>query len=154
MKKLLFFGSILLLFNACGAKKVTATKAIMSTKEKLTLVFNKYENTPYRYGGTDSNGFDCSGFVQKAYLDAFNINIPRTTKELITTGEKVRKNQYKIGDLLFFKPSKKYHHVGIYFGNGTFIHSGSSTGVTKTNLNNSYWKKHYLSARRILNSKK
>ena len=125
----------------------------LSNEEKLDHVFERYEHSPYQYGGTDARGFDCSGFVQRAYSEAFNIHIPRTTKEMISTGKKVTKNQYKIGDLLFFKPSKKYYHVGIYSGNNTFIHSGSSTGVTKTNLNNPYWKKYYLRARRILNSR-
>jgi len=152
MKKLLFFSVILLLFSACGAKKMTPTVTRKSNEEKLVQVFKKYEHTPYQYGGTNSHGFDCSGFVQKAYLEAFNLKIPRTTKELISTGKKVTKNNYKIGDLLFFRPSKKYYHVGIYSGNNTFIHSASSTGVTKTNLNNPYWKKYYLRTRRILNS--
>ncbi|PCH76290.1 MAG: peptidase P60 [Flavobacteriaceae bacterium] len=153
MKKFFLCSVILLLLTACGAKKTTTTKHSKTTKEKLAIVFKKYEHTPYRYGGTDSRGFDCSGFVQRAYLEAFNTHIPRTTRQLISTGEKVVKNNYQIGDLLFFKPSKKYYHVGIYSGNNTFIHSASSSGVTKTNLNNPYWKKYYLRARRILNAR-
>jgi len=151
MQKLLFFTAILFLFSACGAKKATKIVPKVSNEEKLQDVFKIYEGIPYRFGGTNKHGFDCSGFVQKVYLEAFKIDIPRTTNQLIRTGEKVSKNHYKIGDLLFFKPTKKYYHVGIYSGNNTFIHSASSSGVTKTKLSNPYWKKYYLRARRILN---
>lgn len=153
MKKTFLFLLTLSLLSSCGAKKATQKTTISSKQYRLNMVFKKYEHTPYAFGGTDSRGFDCSGFVQKVYLEAFKKSIPRTTKVLIKTGKKVAKNHYQLGDLLFFKPSKKYYHVAIYSGNQHFIHSASSTGVTKTRLDNPYWKKHFLHARRILTSK-
>ncbi|PCI34990.1 MAG: hypothetical protein COB60_04600 [Flavobacteriaceae bacterium] len=153
MKKLLFLFVCTLILSSCGAKKIAQASKEPSREEKLTRIFKKYEKSPYVYGGTTIRGFDCSGFVQRVYLDAFKLSIPRTTKVLIKTGKKVKKNQFQPGDLLFFKPSKKYFHVGIYSGNQYFIHSSSSYGVSKTQLENPYWKKHFLYARRILTSK-
>ncbi len=150
MKQFFILFIFTLILSSCGAKKTTHTPRKSSKKEKLVRIYSKYKHTPYRYGGTNSNGFDCSGFVQKVYQEAFNIKIPRTTRKQISIGKKVSKKNYQLGDLLFFKPSKKYYHVGIYVGDNSFIHSASSSGVSKTKLNNPYWKKHYLQARRVL----
>lgn len=139
---------ILVVFYSCGtAKKSIPTN---TTKAKLEQQYKQYQGIAYKYGGTDKNGFDCSGFVNKVYKDAFNIQLPRTTKEMAKLGKKINRNNLKIGDLVFFKPSKKYMHLGIYVGNNLFMHSSSSKGVTKSSINNAYWIKKYKFAKRIL----
>jgi len=117
---------------------------------KLEKLYNKYKGIKYRYGGTDKRGFDCSGFVQRIYSEAFNIQLPRTTKVMMKTGKKINKNELKPGDLVFFHPTRKYYHVGIYMGNGIFMHASSARGISKSKMDMKYWKKSYITARRIL----
>ena len=133
---------------SCGSSK-TATKTI-SNEAKLESQFRIYKGTKYKYGGTDKRGFDCSGFTKTVYTNAFKVKLPRTTKEMSKLGKKVSKNKLKPGDLVFFRPSRRYDHVGIYIGNNTFIHSSTSKGVIKSKLDNVYWKKKYRFAKRIL----
>ena len=116
--------------------------------------FNLFKGVPYKYGGTNKRGFDCSGFTQKVYIDAFQINLPRTTKEMSELGKKVSKQNLLPGDLVFFKPSRKYKHVGVFMGDNIFMHSSTSKGVMKSNINNAYWEKKYKYAKRIINTKK
>ncbi len=150
MKKyLLIILTISLFFAQCKSTK-TSVKQHNSIKQKLEKVYKKYKGVRYRYGGTTSRGFDCSGFVQRAYMDAFHKKLPRTTRAMMKTGKKISKSRLKIGDLVFFHPTRKYYHVGIYMGNGIFMHASSSKGVTKSRLDLKYWKRSYVTARRIL----
>ncbi len=137
-----------ILLASCGASKSTTVK--ISPQIKLESQFRYYKGTKYKYGGTDKNGFDCSGFTQKVYKNAFKIDLPRTAKEMSKLGKKISKTKLKPGDLVFFKPSRTYRHVGIYIGDNSFIHSSTSKGVIKTRLDNVYWKKKYKFAKRIL----
>lgn len=143
---------ILLIFQvilvSCGSSKST-TKTI-SNKTKLESQFRHFKGTKYKYGGTDKRGFDCSGFTKTVYKNAFKVTLPRTTDEMSKLGKKVSKKKLKPGDLVFFRPSRRYEHVGIYIGENTFIHSSTSKGVIKSKLDNIYWKKKYRFAKRIL----
>ncbi len=138
-----------LLLTHCKSKK-TLVSHHNTVKQKLEKEFKKYKGVKYRYGGTTSLGFDCSGYVQRVYKEAFNINLPRTTKAMMKTGKKVSKKNLKPGDLVFFHPTRKYYHVGIYMGNGVFMHASSSKGVMKSRMDLPYWKRSYVTARRIL----
>jgi len=150
MKKilLLILTFFLSLVN-CKSHKKTVTES-SSVKEKFEQVYQKYKGVKYRYGGTTSKGFDCSGYVQRVYKEAFNIDLPRTTKAMMKSGKKVSKNDLQPGDLVFFHPTRKYYHVGIYLGNGIFMHASTSKGVMKSKMDLNYWKKSYVTARRIL----
>ena len=142
---LLIFQVILV---SCGSSK-SATRAI-SNKTKLESQFRHFKGTKYKYGGTDKRGFDCSGFTKTVYKNAFKVTLPRTTAEMSKLGKKVSKKKLKPGDLVFFRPSRRYRHVGIYIGENTFIHSSTSKGVIKSKLDDFYWKKKYRYAKRIL----
>ena len=109
--------------------------------------YKKYEGTPYLYGGVDENGFDCSGFVYRVHLDAFGMELPRSTSLLFRYGQRVDVPQF--GDLVFFSPTEDYDHVGIYIGGGEFIHSSSSKGVMTSDLNDAYWKSSFREFRRV-----
>ena len=137
-----------LFLTAC--KSEHKVESHQNTSTKLENIYKKYKGVKYRYGGTDKRGFDCSGFVQRAYQEAFQIQLPRTTKAMMKTGKKINKSQLKPGDLVFFHPTRKYYHVGIYMGNGIFMHASSSRGITKSKMDLKYWKKSYVTARRIL----
>ena len=155
MKKLIEFSTVLtllFLMSSCGSKKIASSTP--STQDKLEREYQKYKGVPYKFGGTTKRGFDCSGFANTVYTNAFSIDLPRTTTLMSKEGEKVSKSKLKIGDLVFFQPSKKYMHMGIYVGNGEFMHSSTSKGVIKSRLDNVYWKDKYKYARRILKVKR
>jgi len=139
---------IFIALSSCKShQKTTVHRDALS---KLEKVYQKYKGVKYRYGGTDKRGFDCSGFVQRAYQEAFQIQLPRTTKAMMKTGKKIAKNELKPGDLVFFHPTRKYYHVGIYMGDGIFMHASSSRGISKSKMDMKYWRKSYVTARRIL----
>src|SRR5699024_8529524 len=103
--------------------------------------------TPYEWGGTSSSGFDCSGFIQFVY-EKEDKNLPRTVREVWNYGSLV--DEPSIGDLVFFETYQAGpSHMGIYLGNGDFIHAGSSEGVTISNINAEYWHQRYIGAKNI-----
>ena len=105
---------------------------------------------PYRYGGATPAGFDCSGLVLFSYQQA-GVKVPRETEQLRRHSQPVRVSSLRRGDLVFFdQDGKKNSHVGIYLGDGTFVHAPSSGKRVRTDrLDSAYWKKHLSEARRI-----
>ncbi len=106
---------------------------------------------PYRYGGdSPRSGFDCSGLVQYSYRRAGAV-LPRTTDALRQASRPVRASGLQRGDLVFFHQQwKRNGHVGIYLGEGEFVHAPSSGGrVRRDSLQSPYWRKHFSHARRI-----
>ena len=106
----------------------------------------------YRWGGTKpATGLDCSGFIQYVFRQAWNVNLPRTSSEMAKVGIPVNKSDLQPGDLVFFsRYGRRVGHVGLYIGDGKFIHA-PSTGkkIQIANLDNVYYVKHYVGARRI-----
>ena len=148
-KHILLFSIVLqIVLSSCGSSRKATSVA--STKSKLETQYQQYKGIKYKYGGVDKRGFDCSGFTQTIYSNAFSIQLPRTTEAMSKLGKKISKRKLKPGDLIFFRPSRRYRHVGIFIGNNTFIHSSTSKGIIKSKLNNPYWKKKYKFAKRIL----
>jgi murein DD-endopeptidase len=105
---------------------------------------------PYRYGGSSPAGFDCSGLVQYSYRQA-GVALPRNTDQQRSVSRPVRLADLRRGDLLFFnQEGKKYGHLGIYIGDGKFVHSPSSgKAVRSDRLDSPYWKKHLSETRRL-----
>lgn len=110
--------------------------------------------TPYHYGGvSEEGGFDCSGFVRHVFAN-FKLDLPHSSKDQYTLGKAVSKDQLEIGDLLFFtrpRRSKGVGHVGIYIGDGQFIHasSGKKNEIIISALDSAYYVKRYVGARRL-----
>jgi cell wall-associated NlpC family hydrolase len=104
---------------------------------------------PYRYGGASPSGFDCSGLVHFSYRQA-GVAVPRSTEDQLRAAKPVRGSMQR-GDLLFFdQEGKKKSHVGIYLGNGKFVHAPSSGKRVRTDtLDSRYWKKHLSEIRRL-----
>lgn len=117
---------------------------------------------PYVYGGSSPRtGFDCSGLVYFIYRDLFTPHLPRTANRMfhMHSARQIRREQLQTGDLVFFHIHSPQHqhadHVGIYLGKNRFIqapHTGSTIRISS--LQNHYWQKHYLGARRLLEEPK
>ncbi len=118
--------------------------------QRLTQAFARWEGTPYRWGGSDRRGMDCSAFVQQTYREAFGIQLPRSTREQQRVGQGIHSRWLRPGDLLFFRPARGNRHVGIYIGDNQFIHASTSAGVTRSRLDDRYWRRSLTSARRVL----
>jgi cell wall-associated NlpC family hydrolase len=108
--------------------------------------------TPYRNGGTDPDGFDCSGFTQYVFSQ-YGLSLPREVREQYRVGQPVKAEELAPGDILFFTTTDPGpSHVAIAVGGDQFVHAPSSTGVVRVeHLSSSYWSPRYLGARRITN---
>lgn len=109
--------------------------------------------TPYRYGGnTPQGGFDCSGLVTYVYRDVLDLRLPRTSGELAAVqGPKIAPDRLAAGDLVFFGTRGNVSHVGIYVGEGRFVHAPNSGGTVRLDsLDGYYWRDHYTGAKRVL----
>jgi peptidoglycan endopeptidase LytE len=131
-------------------------KAWKNSDEKYMLVkvAKSFMGAPYKYGGTTVKGLDCSAYVRKIY-EIFDIQLPRSAREQFQVGSKIRREELAVGDLVFFK-TKRYvnypTHVGIYIGDGSFIHSSSGhgrIGVKIDALSSDYYANAFTGATRI-----
>lgn len=108
--------------------------------------------TPYRYGGnTPESGFDCSGLVGYVFRDMLSRPLPRSSAELARFGVPVRPDRLATGDLVVFGAGSSATHVGIYVGEGRFVHAPSTGGTVRLDrLDGPYWREHFLGGRRVL----
>lgn len=125
----------------------TPPAAVHGPRQQVLSTARKMLGTPYRYGGeSPSQGFDCSGLVQYSFERA-GIDVPRTSRKQLAHSKRVPMSKLRPGDLLFFKIGGKPSHVGIYLGNGEFIHAPSSgKRVSKARLDSPYWEKRLIRA--------
>lgn len=169
MKQLLPIIFLLLIASSCKSKKTTSSKKRQSHTVKVntsakpsaeaeTIVkyAKTFDGTRYKYGGTTKKGMDCSGLIFTSYKK-YDVNLPRTTAGLRSTGDWIDLKNVNVGDLLFFatkKNSRKVNHVGIVTsvrtGNVDFIHASSSRGVMVSSLAEKYWYFSFVQARRVL----
>ena len=105
---------------------------------------------PYRMGGVDPNGFDCSGFVRYVYQQ-HGVPMPREVREQFRVGTTVDRGRLEPGDLVFFSTvAPGASHVGIVIGGDQFIHAPSERGVVRVeNLGAQYWASRYVGAKRV-----
>lgn len=172
-----YFILTLLLLVSCGASKkpvykgktnpVSSAKPLKNLKsesgnatssivKKVLKDAEKYLGRPYQYAGNGNLGFDCSGLVCKVFAEN-EIKFPRRSSDQAKEGEKIEISAVKNGDLLFFATSGNgsVSHVGIVHsiekdGEVNFIHSSTSKGVIISSLQEAYWNKAFLFARRVL----
>jgi len=137
------------------ASPVERAAAFREARLQVLAAAGKYEHTPYRYGGLDRRGLDCSGLVYVSFHDALGVDVPRNTWGLYSWVEKIPMENVNPGDLVFFKTSGNgsVSHVGIFVGDRRFIHAvseGPVTGVMYSSLDERYWARTYTGAGRAL----
>jgi len=123
-----------------------------SPEQSATLIDTalSLRGTPYKNGGSDPGGFDCSGFTQWVFAK-HGIALPRETREQFEVGEKIKPKDIQAGDLVFFHTvASGASHVGIVVDDDQFVHAPSTAGVVRVeHLSSAYWSKRFLAARRI-----
>ena len=135
---------------ACASAPRAPVEAPSGSAERAAGHAAKMVGKPYRFGGSSpSRGFDCSGLVQFSYRQA-GMALPRTAEDQLRASRPVRGSMQR-GDLLFFdQEGKKKSHVGIYLGDGRFVHAPSSGKRVRTDtLDSRYWKRHLSEVRRF-----
>jgi len=152
---LVFAGSISISSTNVQANElIFGTKSVELAANKTNLTganivayAKKFIGTPYKAGGTSTAGFDCSGFTMHVY-NHFNITLPHSANDQTSKGTKVSKDNLRTGDLVFFGNGSRISHVGVYVGDGKFIHSpkpGSSIQIAELK-----YMPNYSTARRIV----
>jgi len=157
IKKKPFLNIVTTLCAAAGLTLLAgyqAPTAHAATPEAKSIIETgtDYLGTPYRFGAPAgiTYAFDCSSFIQYVFKNS-GVNLPRTSVAQASAGVKVAKGYLSVGDLVFFRTGGAgISHVAIYAGSGKILHSSSSKGVTIANMNTSYWKSKYVTARRVL----
>ena len=183
MNKIVFIIILFLSFSSCKSSKraknkKASSKEIITSKNKEDLLVNNSENIEtetlkskadniidyakqfegvrYKWGGTTTAGMDCSGLVYESFK-AYDVLLPRISRDMAKQGHKISLNNVNTGDLLFFKTGNRrntINHVGLIISirnnNIEFIHATTSKGVMTSWLNETYWLKAFTEARRIL----
>lgn len=165
---IVFMGSLLLTIASCGTSKKTgrnvdyhvlaraAIKLDFDIDEDddwpLMIEASTWIGTPYKYGGEDRYGIDCSGLTRTIYRQVYKTELHRNSYEQYKKDvKKVSKNNLMSGDLVFFSTGKKgkVSHVGIYLKDGKFIHASSSRGVVVSDLNQNFYKNNFISGGKV-----
>lgn len=137
---------------AAGAPAAAAAAAdtVAAEGDAAAALALSLQGVPYANGGADTDGFDCSGFVQYVFARS-NIALPRSVREQFEAGREVEGSP-RAGDLVFFATDgDRVSHVGIATGPDTFVHAPSSRGVVRMDrLSSPYWSRRYAGARRIV----
>ncbi|MCP4580046.1 MAG: hypothetical protein GY839_00400 [candidate division Zixibacteria bacterium] len=153
MKRILAWLVIVIILASCGsAPKHKAPQDRFSHKQRLTIATTarSYLGLPYRYGGRNKNGFDCSGLVNRVYTEALGMKLPRTTGKLFELSYQINSRQAGTGDLAFFRiKGARIDHVGIMINRYEFIHASTSRGVIVSNFKSDYYRKHFAGIRRL-----
>jgi cell wall-associated NlpC family hydrolase len=129
-----------------------SAKSMASSASDVVVTAMSMLGVRYKFGGnTPDTGLDCSGLVRLAFAQTFGMTLPRTAGEMSRVGDKVDKRELQPGDLVFFNTLRRaFSHVGIYVGDGKFVHAPSSGGEVRVeSMNIPYWQNRFNGARRV-----
>jgi cell wall-associated NlpC family hydrolase len=130
-----------------------SSRVVLPTRQQTVMLNEilKYIGTPYRLGGSGSDGIDCSAYTAVVFSNALRIDLPRSTVDQYRTGVAVRKHELQFGDLIFFNTTgTDPSHVGIYIGDDLFAHASVSYGVTISSLQSQYFQRRLTGIRRVI----
>lgn len=136
--------------KSSSVNEENASSEIQEWREFLELAYQDWKGVPYRLGGAGYEGIDCSAFMQVVFEDYFFEIIPRTTLEQLEHGRAIKKRELQTGDMVFFKTGRRSYHVGVMINKSDFLHASTTFGVIISSLEEDYWQKTYLTARRVL----
>ena len=142
---------------ACSADTARdhASDSYLSRAREVTIQALSFLGVNYKWGSSNpERGFDCSGLVTHVFQQVAGMVLPRNSQSMSKVGEKIDKVDLRPGDLVFFNTRRQPNsHVGIYIGDELFVHAPSRGGeVEISDMQESYWKKRFNGARRLLNS--
>lgn len=121
-------------------------------EKRLVDAARRWLGTPYRYGGNDRSGVDCSGFTCAVFVEATGIKLPRSSREQADFCRRIERRGLRTGDLVFFSSKgggSRVNHVAIYIGDNKIIHATSSRGVIVSDLAERYWSTHFFGCGRV-----
>jgi cell wall-associated NlpC family hydrolase len=126
-------------------------KSVGNQASDLVVHAMGFLGVPYKRGGTGISGFDCSGFVRAMYENTLGLALPHNAKAQADATQTIQRDELQPGDLVFFNTLRRaFSHVGIYVGEGKFIHSPRAGGEVRIeNMSDSYWRKRFNGARRV-----
>ena len=105
---------------------------------------------PYKYGGNDKKGVDCSGFINIIYPPVYNIKVPRASALMYKEAQPLEKKQLREGDIVFFKiNTREVGHAGIFLFEDYFVHASTTRGVMISRLGETYWTKYFVGGGRF-----
>jgi cell wall-associated NlpC family hydrolase len=141
------------LLPAAPAESPTFVRQVRETASELVMQAMNFLGVPYRRGGNSAyEGFDCSGFTRHVFEHSIGLVLPRRAQEQATEAglDKVARTELKPGDLVFFNTMRRaFSHVGIYIGDGRFIHAPATGGEVRVeDMRQAYWAKRFDGARR------
>jgi len=116
--------------------------------EKLLLFLDEWYGIPYRYGGSNKQGIDCSAFACQLLSAVYGVSLPRRSADQFASVEKLTIKKLQQGDLVFFNTTGRLSHVGIYLGNDKFIHASTSSGVMISDLKEVYFSRRFAGSGR------
>ena len=117
---------------------------------RLQAEMKEYLGIPYRSGGTSLRGMDCSGFARMIYSNLFGIELPHNSAAQFSFPklQRIDEDELKTGDLVFFSQKKRINHVGVYLGEGNFIHATNGNGIMISSLDDQHWKSRMVGTKR------
>lgn len=145
------------LLTGCGAstprRSTIAAPRIDASANDILFRAISLVGTPYRYGGnTPEGGFDCSGLINYVFSDMAGARLPRSAADIDRLdAPSVARGKWIAGDLVFFRDGGNVSHIGIYVGEGRFVHAPSGGGTVRLDaLDGDYWRQHYSGAKRLI----
>ncbi len=138
---------VAILMSGCASQPSQPHSPATRLGERIAATALRYQGVPYRYGGSDPRGFDCSGLVLFTHRQ-IGLRVPRTAKQQWRQARKIPADALRPGDLLFFRPEGKGWHVGIYVGGDRFVHAPSRGKRVQTTRLTRYWWRRFIGAGR------